>query len=203
MPVLRDFDPGLQNVFTLENGLIENNTALKHGGGISLSGNAALAMSGGTIRGNVTTTESGGGVNQFGTSMFTMTNGVIENNRVVDVTFNGGGVHLAGIGPTFQFKGGIIRTNQARSFGGGVATFQATVVMSGGTLNGNTASNGGGVSVDGDASKKGLLTLTAGSITGNTASVNGGGVFTSVNGTFANSGGSVTTNTPNDIFAAQ
>jgi hypothetical protein len=60
--------------------------------------------------------------------------------------------------------------------------------MSGGTVSGNGASNGGGVYVN-----SGTFTMSGGTVSGNGAGNQGGGVY--VNGTFNMLGGSITNNT--------
>ena len=49
---------------------------------------------------------------------------------------------------------------------------------------------------------KGNLTISSGNITGNTAKTQGGGVFNSKVATYAQSGGSVTGNAPDNVFTA-
>ncbi|MDE7439928.1 MAG: cadherin-like beta sandwich domain-containing protein [Clostridia bacterium] len=89
----------------------------------------------------------------------------------------GGGVYVYG---TFTMSGGEIINNEALSadtFGGGVNANEFT--MTGGTISGNRASDGGGVFVGG------TFEMSGGTISGNRASYDGG-VF--VGGTFKVSG---------------
>jgi hypothetical protein len=60
-----------------------------------------------------------------------------------------------------------------------------TFIMNGGTVNGNTASYGGGVYIFG------TFAMSGGMVSGNTASSYGGGVFVGDHGTFIMSGGAV------------
>ena len=74
---------------------------------------------------------------------------------------------------------------------GGVYVSGGTFTMNGGTIVGNTATNGsGGVYVDG-----GTFTMNGGAISGNTVSYAGGGVCVAWSGTFTMTGGTITGNT--------
>jgi hypothetical protein len=83
-----------------------------------------------------------------------------------------------------------IRGNITNYWGGGVyVSASGTFTMNGGTISGNTASDGGGgVYVNG-----GAFTMNGGTISGNTALDCGGVVLT--NGTFTMSGGTISSNT--------
>ncbi len=189
---------GEGSTFTLENGMIENNMAAKFGGGVNQY-KSIFVMKGGAIRGNTVTTESGGGVNLFDMSALTMSGGVIESNKAMAVGRNGGGIHAVGPLPIITIEDGTIRNNQAENLGGGVATYQAKIVMEGGAISGNTAKNGGGISVDGISSSKGSFALSGGTITSNTVTISGGGIFSTANGVLTRTGGTVSANTPTDI----
>jgi len=100
---------------------------------------------------------------------------------------------------TFTMEGGSITGNKGFT-GGGVEVISGTFTMLGGEISGNEAGNGGGVSVNG------TFNLLGGSITGNTANGpnddathkdGGGGVCVSSNGRFNMTGGSITGNTAN------
>jgi hypothetical protein len=95
----------------------------------------------------------------------------------------------------------IFGNNNTGGAGGGVSLEGGTFTMSGGTINGNTASSssnnayGGGVFWDASAS---TFTMTGGTISGNTASsttavATGGGVWSG--GRFTMSGGTISGNT--------
>ena len=115
----------------------------------------------------------GGGVEING-GAFTMSGGTIANNR----TEIGAGVDLTS--GSFTMTGGIICDNVASDNcdGGGVYVGSGTTFnMSGGTISGNYATNGGGVYVGG------TFTMTGGTISGNTAT-KGEGVYKVANTTF-------------------
>ena len=93
-------------------------------------------------------------------SVFNMYGGVIENcSRAV----------MADSGTTFNMYGGEIR-NREGSRGSGVHVFEATFVMSGGTISGCTANEGGGLY----AKNQSTITIEGGTISGCEAGVGGG-----------------------------
>jgi hypothetical protein len=176
------------------------------GGGIIVNG-AKMTLSGGTISGN-TATQTGGGLLDNGTIV--MTGGEISANTVSNASpeglnaDGGGGVRLFA-GSTFTASGGTIKNNVA-PFGGGVKTdeiFQTTpasqFTLAGATISGNTAT----LYVGGGIYNKGKLTVQSGNVTGNTAKTQGGGIFNVKVATYAQPGGSVTGNTPDNVFNEQ
>ena len=93
-------------------------------------------------------------------SVFNMHGGVIENcSRAV----------MADSGTTFNMYGGEIR-NREGSRGSGVHVFEATFVMSGGTISGCTANEGGGLY----ATNQSTITISGGTISGCSAGAGGG-----------------------------
>jgi parallel beta-helix repeat protein len=82
---------------------------------------------------------------------------------------DGGGVRNDG--GTLVLTGVTVSGNTASGNGGGIANAQGTLTLSGCTVNGNTAATGGGVAV-----VLGTATLTNDTVIGNTASGPGGGV---------------------------
>ena len=93
-------------------------------------------------------------------SVFNMYGGVIENcSRAV----------MADSGTTFNMYGGEIR-NREGSRGSGVHVFEATFVMSGGTISGCTANEGGGLY----ATNQSTITISGGTISGCSAGAGGG-----------------------------
>ena len=93
-------------------------------------------------------------------SVFNMYGGVIENcSRAV----------MADSGTTFNMYGGEIR-NREGSRGSGVHVFEATFVMSGGTISGCTANEGGGLY----ATNQSTITINNGTISGCEAGAGGG-----------------------------
>ena len=147
------------------------------GVGVKLTEFCEFTMSGGTISNNKGGVLTGGGV-------FTMSGGEISGNTA---TSNGGGVNI-GNGGKFEMSGTAkIIGNTAAYAGGGVYVSGGTFIMNGGEIKSNTAkSNGGGVHVTttyGDSA----FTMNGGEIKSNTANTAGGGVFVD-NGTFTVSG---------------
>lgn len=95
-------------------------------------------------------------------SVFNMKGGVIEGgSRAV----------IAKSGATFNMSGGEIRNRKDGSGnGGGVHVYEATFVMSGGTISGCTANEGGGLC----AEKSSTVTISGGTISGCKGLLGGG-----------------------------
>ena len=100
-------------------------------------------------------------------SVFNMHGGVIEKcSRAV----------MADSGTTFNMSGGEIRNcggGRGSGNGGGVRVYEATFVMSDGTISGCSADTGGGLY----ATNSSKITITGGTISGCTAAENGGGLY--------------------------
>lgn len=113
-------------------------------------------------------------------SVFNMYGGVIENcSRAV----------MADSGTTFNMYGGEIRNREGSrgsGNGGGVRVYEATFVMSDGTISGCSASNGGGLCAENSST----VTITGGTISGCTAD-NGGGLYAENSSTITISGGTI------------
>ena len=178
--------------FNMYGGTITGNTTTQRGGGVCVTGtNSKFNMYGGTITDN-TATKGGGGVYVSG-GTFTMNgNASVTSNRATDRdNGTGGGVYV--VDGTFTMNDNAsITGNTATSTDGGVGVYTtsttATFTMNGGTISGNTATNGGGVGVYGTgsafATNGSAFIMNGGAISGNTATNNGGGVYVSSNGTF-------------------
>lgn len=221
-----------RTTLTMTGGSVTGNTAVSTGGGISL-GNTNSTIQGGVISNNKVsgTTDGGGGVRIFTTSKLTLSGGEIKGNQAV---LTGGGMTVGG---QVIMTGGEISGNavtgkvQNQGGGGGVRLYAgAKMTASGGTISGNTAPYGAGVTIDGPFQTSpfaefmlsganvtgnvvtgtnvgggffndGKLTISSGSVTGNTATTNGGGVFNRKNATYTQPGGSVTGNNPDNVFS--
>ena len=198
--------------FNMYGGTITGNTTTQRGGGVCVTGtNSKFNMYGGTITDN-TATKGGGGVYDSG-GTFTMNgNASVTSNRATDRdNGTGGGVYV--VDGTFTMNDNAsITGNTATSTDGGVGVYTtsttATFTMNGGTISGNTATNGGGVGVYGTgsafATNGSAFIMNGGAISGNTATNNGGGVYVSKSGTFEmHNSASVTGNTASDNTADQ
>lgn len=180
------------SVFTMNGGVIQNNTSLA-GGGVYLGDWAcpAFIMNGGEIKNNTATDLNGGGVYVLG--KFTMNGGAISNNTAAS-TICGGNYGCGGgvavqinsqvKGNQFTMNGGVIENNTARK-GGGLYNGNengpndgATSVINGGSIINNHAEVSGGGVYQLLADKKGSLTMTGGAISGNTADGSGNGIYT-------------------------
>ena len=163
----------------------------KNGCGVYVysSSRAKFNMYGGAITGNkghVTSSKNptfgGGGVymncpnnmEKYG-GYFQMYGGTIQGNSAT----NGGGVYMcSNVGNIFKMYDGSITGNTAAEKGGGVYSEGGTITMTGGRIERNNASQGGGMY------ESGGFTMSGGSITANTATDKGGGVYVSEGGNF-------------------
>ena len=102
---------------------------------------------------------------------------------------NGGAVEVDS-GAVFTMYGGTLVGNTGTN--GAVYVNGGSFTMHGGAIKGNYFANGGGVGIS-----SGTFTMSGGSITSNTAKDNGGGVYVS-GGTFTMTDGSITDNTADD-----
>ena len=121
------------------------------GGGVSVSQFGRFYMHDNATIYNNTSNNTSGGVHIAADAVFTMNDGLIDYNRAVN---NGGGVRNGG--GTMYMHGGVISRNIVENptdgLGGGVivasaATRAATFDMTGGIIEGNEATRGGGVYV--------------------------------------------------------
>ena len=139
---------------------------------ITVSGGATANMYGNVtlqnwqFAGNACVVIMGPKLDTGSNSVFNMYGGVIENcSRAV----------TAGSRTTFNMSGGKIRNREGirgSGNGGGVRVYEATFVMSGGTISGCTADTGGGLYADSST-----VTIKGGTISGCTARNNGGGLY--------------------------
>ena len=112
-------------------------------------------------------------------SLFTINTGVTltldENISLIGINTNNASLVRVNSNGTFIMNGGTISGNTAE-YGGGISVSGGTVTMNGGTISGNTASfRGGGIGVG----SNGTLTMYDGIISGNNSSVCGGGIYVS------------------------
>jgi hypothetical protein len=195
---------------TMSNGVIESNTAKKNGGGLHVSN---LTMTGGLIRKNSSGDIGGGVAHPVG--VLNLRGGIISENKTVNA---GGGVatylskvELSGViiennvsgssaggfyphgssnGKVVEviMSGGAIRNNTGK-FQGGVLLCEGTMKMTGGQINGNTATNEGSSGGIGICSKA-VFSLENGEVSNN----NGHGVGTDENSKLNISGGKISGN---------
>ena len=184
--------------------LISENTASGHGGGICTGSSSSLTFSDGIISKNEAQLR-GGGINSD--VPVTMTSGTITGNKSLgtaeDNTCGGGGVAIRS---TFEMKGGLIKDNYARVFGGGVFIFDvnAKLFLSGNAVIGditqdspaesdndkhsNSSGKGGGIFNRGKIYAGYTDESTpdpsfSGGIGYNYASIHGGGIYSIGSGT--------------------
>lgn len=202
---------GSAGVVTLTNVALDNNSAgvdigagavanPGNGGGLHISGDGDVSISGGTVNGNFAAQEGGGLWNSTGT--LTITGTTISNNTVNAEDNAGndqGGGGVFNNGGTLDIDNATITDNQAdinAGNGGGVMTVGGTVTIDGGTISGNSAVRAGG-GIENNAGTVTLTDVTLGgtlAADGNTAGINGGGLHVSGVGITEIFGGRVSNN---------
>ena len=164
---------------------------------------ASLTISSGTITGAATgiltsggcaVTMNGGTVNgavyvtgdRVDKSRFTLTDGTINGRVWLSSKY----VINRYYGTDMEMSGGTITGGNAENGGGIFVANSSTCTISGGTITNNEATNGGGIYVEGG----GALTVSGGTISNNDAT-NGGGVYVASGGSCTINDGAITQNT--------
>jgi len=164
-----------------------------YGGGISLAsssnGTRDLTVSGGTITNNESTS-SGGGIYILGQSTklssVTISGGTISENKA---GANGGGMSLGTRYANTTITGGRFVNNEAKSKGGSLYyNHLGTHSITGGTISGGSAANGGNVYLE--TAIDGGVSITGGQFENGTATNTGGNIY--VAGKGAISGATIT-----------
>ena len=150
-----------------------NTTTNGAGGGVCVIG-GDLDIDGGTISGN--TANSGGGIAMVNATAYTTTfkSGSITGNTATKAMFSGGGGAVYVAAGSFVMTGGTMENNSAATGGAVYLTNsgKCSFTLQNGTISGNSATYGGGI-----CAMSAELTFTGGSVTGNTATEDGGGVY--------------------------
>lgn len=209
IPVTNGWGGGiyLTGRLNLEGGKITNNRATYIGGGIALSGSAAIAMTGGEISSNYVAGNSGmvigGGVAMIGGS-FTMSGGKLNGNYVFGTTgpVNGGAIYNQSTSGNLIIKGdaeiannGVVNDPDspggATTAGGGILTRVSSTKVY--TLIAENAVIKGNAIYTGTYNDKENLTLKAGGSNSNYSM--GGGFYADSSSVVKMTGGSITGNT--------
>ena len=190
------------STFTMNGGTIRNNGSdtTYRGGAVQVNRYCTFTMNGGEISGNAANNTIGQGGAIYTEGTVTIKDGKISNcsakangqliyiGNNSSLTIEGGllsdvetgeAVYLTN-GRTFTMNGGTITGCKN---GSAVNIYNGTFTMNGGELKGNTASQGGGVSLRN--STNAIMNLNGGSITGNT----GSGIYLEGNSSVLNLGG--------------
>jgi len=183
-----------------------NGKALIMRGSASASGNArrGVYISEGTftmkdnasVYDNTVTGTNGGGVYVNGGAFIMQDSASVHgntasftidrNNRVVGA--EGGGIYIASNNATVIMEGGSVYGNTAVSGAGVYIAYGGSFRAIGGSVYGNTAdSNGGGMFI----AYRGSSVMEGGSVYGNTAKRNGGGIYIAEGGSSTVEGGTI------------
>lgn len=178
--------------FTLQNGSINANSSGANGGGVYVNGgNFILDNANGSITGN--TSVQGGGV-FLNNGNFDLVTGTISGNTTT--AGNGAGVYLTGENCVYKLRNGRIENNTAANgYGGGVYLENGSFILAeqqtdAGSINGNSASRGGGVFI----AAGGDFTMNGGSVTQNSATTDDGGGVYLAGGAFEQNAGAINGN---------
>lgn len=178
----------------LYSGSIHNNTACDSGGGIYVKGKKAkINVENNQIYSNTAGKASATDITYLATSdsgkTLTPTTDSIPAAADDNKKYNGGGVAILGVDASCSISAGShIYQNSAYKRGGGIYSgLTADITVDGGTIDRNTASQGGGValvcgdtSITGTTNKiDGLISVSGGSIDKNSSSAQGGGIWVS------------------------
>ena len=148
-----------QATMTISGGAVSNNKATKLGGGICLAGeNAGVTIAGGELRSNQAL--GGGALMALSKAKVTVKGGTIHKNQTESA---GAGLYIS-TGCILSMQGGKVQNNTAKGYGGGVYVLRGTATFSGGAIDSNTGSSGGGICTHG-----GKLILKGTAVTGNQA----------------------------------
>ncbi len=171
----------IKNGTILQNNHLASTTARREGGAILCRG-CTINMTAGIIQNN--TANWGGGIMLKDGAKFNMSGGTIQDNHVINgpdmAAWNdaasGGGVCLYE-GATFNLSGSaLLQNNTSEEVGGGISVGTMEVsfgsnllVMTGGTINGNTSgATGGGIFIQAAyGARESKATITGGYITNN------------------------------------
>lgn len=161
---------GYKGTLTIDRDPRDGSVPDTRGAFITVSGGATANMYGNVtlqnwqFAGNACVVIMGPKLGTGSNSVFNMYGGVIENcSRAV----------TAGSRTTFNMSGGEIRNREGirgSGNGGGVRVYEATFVMSGGTISGCSADTGGGLC----AEESSTVTISGGTISGCKANTGGG-----------------------------
>jgi uncharacterized repeat protein (TIGR01451 family) len=165
------------STLTLNNDIVQNNSAGQRGGGIWSNGPVTLNAT--TIRDNKALASSGGGVREVGAPIIVQNHSVITGNTA---GLNGGGLRSEG---PITLTDSSVTMNQSGESGGGIYG-NGNITVTNSTVSGNATTGqsfatwGGGITQDGN----GHLTLMNSLITNNSSGnpipgSGGGGVYIS------------------------
>lgn len=179
---------------------IQNNVNhVDRGGGIFLSLNGVMNINGAKIINNQALAGGGGAIIARHATL-TINSGELSGNTAI----NGGAIFFGDLEGILTLNGGTITNNNTTTAcGGGIRLSGANMVMNGGKITYNNAlsANGGGVCVTSVTNYDNISTFTIknGIISNNTA-VSGGGVYVFAGHTYNYIGGTITNNTPDNVY---
>ena len=183
-----------ENILKLQYSTVSGNTAeysQGNGGGIYEAKGGPLTLEHSTVSGNTATHQGGGIYDEFGHEA-TLSNSTLSGNTAEE----GGGIFTE-IGPiTLQHS--IVKGNTASFSGGGIYNAHSGVTVTESVVTGNDAGEDGGGLFNGIGAVVLLNPKTK--ITKNKATIKGGGIYDAHEGKVVEAGGTVTSNTPENLY---
>ena len=182
---------------------IQNNIDLEdHGGGCSFL-RSTVNIDGTKITNNTAAHAQGGG----GAFISRLSNITINNGEFIGNTCKntGGAIFFADKGYKLTINNGLFQDNSAESNGGAITIASATLEINNVEISNNEAEiNGGGIFLYALLSNSdngySELIMNNGTIVNNKAAKNGGGIYVTAGHTYKYVGGSITNNTPNNVY---
>jgi predicted outer membrane repeat protein len=158
---------------------ISENYVEYKGGGVYAESTGAITLDIEDCKINSNTADSHGGGIYVENCQLNMAGSEVSSNQATAVHASGGGIYLGDYSAFTMGEEVTISDNTASNEGGGIcvsgSTYSADLNMLGGTVSGNSAKLGGGISTTGS----GDFVVSGGKISGNSASENGGGIYIS------------------------
>jgi hypothetical protein len=149
--------------FLMEGGTIKGNVSGNDGGGVYIYGSSTANTGSALIRNGYIGVPGGGNKAKFGAGLYTGQHGnlILGNSggndpwpyvqyNTADNTGTGGGAVVydsSGYDATMTFYHGTIRNNSGGTLGGGILLVTGYLYMNGGTVTGNSATTGPGITV--------------------------------------------------------
>lgn len=160
-------------VVTLNNSVVQSNTAANLGGGARLFGASLLNMnSGSVLANNVAGNANGGAVAATNTARVVINNSTLRNNVA---STNGGALSMDSTSVVTISNNSALHNNVAGTLGGALhLSSSARANVSGSTLQANTAGTLGGAVV---VTNTAFAIINTSTLRNNTAGADGGGIF--------------------------
>lgn len=182
----------------------QNSVVIEDQGGGARFVNSTVTIDGAKFLNNTAMHQPGGGGGAFISRLSNVTINSGEFIGNISKYSAGGAIFFGDSGYKLTINGGTFQNNSA-SIGGVITIASSELEINGGDIPNNSSQNSGGAiyvySLDGDVNNgHATLTINNGSITNNTATTNGGAIYVVKGNTYNYIGGTITNNTPDNVF---